>query len=236
MDIRDLGSGGNTEYVMFIRMLILNSFFVAIAFWAYVEGWVGAVLAADSVYISRGIAGLGLLGLVMITARIFNVSQELNIARGYRRRVGNSAGNTQEKVDAWLRSTHSRIALFVDAYRSARAEDKPVLLEQFRLTMTSKLQIFSSIAEWLVVLGLIGTVVGIRIGTGAIDPTAFRDINLVVPLLKNVIGAFYIAFDTTIVGACAALWLDANLKWILRPGMAQLVNEAVRIGVTRNGK
>ncbi|MBI4120796.1 MAG: MotA/TolQ/ExbB proton channel family protein [Parcubacteria group bacterium] len=231
---RDRGSGTNTNYVMFMRMLALNSLFAAIVFWAYHEGWIGAVVAADTVYISRGIASLGLLGLIMISARIFNVSRELNIAREYHWRARQKTETAKEAANAWLQSTNSRVAEFANEYRRAKAEDKTVLLEQFRIAMTSKLHIFSAIAEWLVVLGLIGTVVGIRIGTGAIDPSAFRDINLVVPLLKEVIGAFYIAFDTTIVGACSALWLDANLKWILRPGMAQFVNEAVKIGVSRN--
>jgi hypothetical protein len=120
----------------------------------------------------------------------------------------------------------------VGLYRSINPSDKPILVEQFRLTMGSKLHIFGAIGEWLVMLGLVGTVVGMRLSVGFIDPQAFRDIELVVPLLKQVISGLYVAIDTTIVGACMALWLDLNLRWVLRPGTVQLINEAVEIGVT----
>jgi len=29
-----------------------------------------------------------------------------------------------------------------------------------------------------------------------------------------------------------AIWLDINLKWILRPAMGQVIEEAVNIGVS----
>lgn len=218
----------HTNYIMVLRMFAWNALAAAMIFLANREGWVKAVVEADTVYISRIIVGLGAVGLSMITVRIFSVSRELNIARKYH---GIIKENTKDEADTWLESTHSRSAKFVYNYRRAHAEDKAILVEQLRMTMGSKLYIFGAISEWLVVLGLIGTVVGMRMGTGVIDPEAFRDLNLVVPLLKKVLAAFYVAFDTTIVGACMALWLDVNLKWILRPGTAQLINEAVEIGV-----
>ncbi len=224
---------GNTDFVMFLRAIAINALGAAVAFWAYRAGWIAAIIEADTVYISRTIAGLGLLGLGMITVRIFKVSHELNIARKYHKLVKEDTG--KHGADLWLESSNSRVAEFVHFYRGALDSDKPVLVDQFKATMGSKLSIFVAITEWLVILGFVGTVVGMRMGVGAIDPAAFRNFELLAPLIKKIIGAFYVAFDTTIVGACMALWLDMNLKWVLRPGMVQLINESVNIGVINHG-
>ena len=171
---------------------------------------------------------MALLGLGLVLIRVFKISRELNIARKYHRSVKEIH---RQWADAWLESTDSRVAEFIDAYRRATPSDKPILVDQFKLSMASKNALIGALEEWLVILGLIGTVVGMRLAVGTIDPQAFRDINLLIPLLKEIVGDFFIAFDTTIVGACTGLLLDVNLKWVLRPGTVQLTNEAVKIGV-----
>lgn len=220
---------GNTDFVMFLRAIAINALVAAVVFLAYREGWIAAVIDADTVYISRIIASLALLGLVLVLVRTFKISRELNIARKYHELIKGKTG--RDGADLWLKSINSRVAEFIGAYRCANSSDKPILVDQFKLSMASKNALIGALEEWLVILGLIGTVVGMRLATGTIDPEAFRDINLLIPLLKEVLGDFYIAFDTTIVGACTALLIDVNLKWVLRPGTVQLTSEAVEIGV-----
>lgn len=219
----------NTDFVMFLRAIAINALVAAVVFLAYREGWIAAVIDTDAVYISRIIASLALLGLGLVLIRIFKISRELNIARKYHDLVKGKDG--RQGADSWLESTDSRVAEFIGAYRRATPGDKPILVDQFKLSMASKNALIGSLEEWLIILGLIGTVVGMRLATGAIDPEAFRDVNLLIPLLKLVLGDFFIAFDTTIIGACTALLLDINLKWVLRPGTVQLASEAVDIGV-----
>lgn len=220
---------GNTDFVMFLRAIAINALAAAVVFLAYRGGWIKAVIDADTVYISRIIASLALLGLGLVLIRVFKISRELNIARKYHDLVKGKAG--RQGADSWLESTNSRVAEFIGAYRCATASDKPILVDQFKLSMASKNALVGALEEWLVILGLVGTVVGMRLAVGTIDPEAFRDINLLIPILKNILGDFFIAFDTTIVGACTALLLDVNLKWVLRPGTVQLSVEAVEIGV-----
>ena len=99
----------------------------------------------------------------------------------------------------------------------------------FQMTIASKLSIFGSTTDWLTTLGLLGTVIGFRIALEVM--TGLKDIGLLATFVQNISGGLMIAIDTTIVGICAALWLDVNLKWILRPGAVQLVSEAVNTGV-----
>lgn len=218
----------NTDFVMFLRAIAINALAAAVVFLAYRGGWISAVIDADTVYISRIIASMALLGLGLVLIRVFKISHELNVARKYHKLV---KGDGRQEADSWLGSTNSRVAEFVGAYRRADSSDKPILVDQFKLSMTSKNALVGALEEWLIILGLVGTVVGMRLAVGTIDPEAFRDINLLIPILKNVLGDFFIAFDTTIVGACTALLLDVNLKWVLRPGTVQLTGEAVEIGV-----
>lgn len=222
----------NTDFVMFLRAIAINALAAAVVFLAYHGGWIAAVVDADTLYISRTIIGLGLLGMGMIMIRIFKVSRELNVARKYHQLVERDGA---WKANEWLDSTNTRTAEFIRLYRSVSDGDKPILVEDFRIVMGSKISLFGTIVEKLVTLGFLGTVVGMRMGLGNIDPAAFRDFELLTPMIKLITGAFYIAIDTTIVGICMALWLNANLGWVLRPGAVQLVSESIKIGVKRNG-
>ena len=217
----------NTNFVMFLRAIAFNIMCVALVFWIYQEGRIDAILKFDTLYISRIIAGLGILGLCTIVVRIFQISRELNVVKKYRKLM--DSGRNKEATDKWLRFTNSRVAEFIQNYRRVLPEDKSVFVGNFQMTIASKLSIFGSMTEWLTVLGLLGTVVGFRIALEVM--TGLKDISLLVVFVQNISGGLMIAIDTTIVGICAALWLDINLKWVLRPGMVQLVSEAVNAGV-----
>lgn len=222
------GIGQNTNFVMFLRAMAVNSLCGSLLFWLYQQGWIDDVLKYDTIFISRTIAGLGFLGLAAIAVRIFQVSKELNIAKEYQQRLLGTDANRAD-ADAWFLSTNSRVAEFVSIYRKVRSDDKPVWVDEFRKTIASKLYIFGSTTEWLTVLGLLGTVVGFQAATNVI--AGLNDINLLVPFVQKVASNLRIAIDTTIVGICFALWLDINLRWILRPGAVQLIHEAVKIGI-----
>ena len=219
----------NTNFVTFFKALAINAGCGAVAYWAYREGWIDAVLKADTVFISQTIFGLGLLGLVMVMWRIFNVSRELNITHKYyalaREKGAREAG-------FWLKSTKSLVAEFARRYREAKADDKPIIVDQLEKKMIRKFSYLAALEDWLVRLGLLGTVVGFRMGLSMIDFEAFRNFELFGSFLSKLTGSFFIALDTTIVGICMAIWLDINLKWILRPAMGQVIEEAVNIGVS----
>lgn len=217
----------NTNFVMFLRAIIFNAACLALVAFIYQGGRIDAVLKFDTLYISRTIAGLGILGLCAIIARIFQISHELNIAKKYRGLM--DSGGDKKAADEWLQSTNSRVAEFIQGYRRVLSEDKSIFVGNFQMAIARKLSIFGSITDWLTILGLLGTVVGFRIALEVM--TDLKDIGLLVMFVQNISGGLMIAIDTTIVGICAAIWLDVNLKWILHPGAVQLVSEAVNIAV-----
>lgn len=219
----------NTDFVTFFKALAVNAGCGAVVYWAYREGWINAVLKADTVYISRTIFSLGLLGLVMAMWRIFTVSRELNITHKY---YALAQEKGAREASSWLKSTQSLVAEFAQSYVRAGPDDKSSLVDQLEKKMIRKFSYLTALEDWLVRLGLLGTVVGFRMGLSMIDFEAFRNFELFGPFLSKLTGAFFIALDTTIVGICMAIWLDINLKWILRPAMGQVIEEAVNIGVS----
>lgn len=218
----------NTDFVMFFKAIAVNVSCLAVAYWAYREGWINAVLKADEVYISRIIFGLGFLGLTMTIWRIFKISRELNIAHEYHKKVQEEGA---QEAGIWFKSTQSMVAEFVYSYAKAKSDDKSILVDQFEKKMIRKFSYLAALEDWLVRLGLLGTVVGFRMGLSGADFEVFRNFELFGPAFNALKGNFFIALDTTIVGICMAIWLDINLKWILRPGMSKVIAEAVNIGV-----
>lgn len=220
---------GNTYFVMFLRAIAINALAAAVVFLAYREGWIDAVIKADTFYISRAIVALGLLGFLMAIWRILKVSHELNIAHRYyalTREMGPVEANN------WLESTGSLVADFALKYRRINSCDKPALIDQLEKKMIRKFSYLITLEDWLVRMGLLGTVVGFRTGLGRIDFGLLKDFDLIGSTLGTLTGYIFIALDTTIVGICMAIWLDVNLKWILRPGMGKLIEETVNIGVS----
>lgn len=213
----------NTDFVMFLRAIIFNAACISLVAYIYQDGRIDAVLKFDTLYISRTIAGLGILGLGTIMIRIFQISRELNIVKKYRGLM--DLGGDKKAADEWLRSTNSRVAEFIQGYRRVLPEDKSIFVENFKMIIASKLSIFGSVGEWATTLGLLGTVVGFRVALEFM--TGLKDINLLVTFVQNISGGLMIAIDTTIVGICAAIVLHVNLKWILQPGAVQLISEAV---------
>ncbi len=219
----------NTNFVTFLKALAVNAGCVAVVYWAYREGWVNAVLESDTIFISRIIFGLGLLGLTMAVWRILKVSRELDIADKY---YALAREKSAEEAISWLRSTQSLVAEFAQRFARAGSDNKSILVAQLEKKMIRKFSYLTTLGDWLVRLGLLGTVVGFRMGLSGADFEALRNFELFGPVFNALKGKFFIALDTTIVGICMSIWLDINLKWILRPAMGKVIEEAVNTGVS----
>lgn len=70
----------------------------------------------------------------------------------------------------------------------------------------------NDIANWLVTLGLIGTVVGIIMALSSIDPNTMASATGVQTAIGHLIGGMKVAVYTTLVGAYFGLWLEINRR------------------------
>ena len=85
------------------------------------------------------------------------------------------------------------------------------------------------IANSLVLLGLIGTVIGFVIALSGVDPCAVGDVRNITPMVTNLLQGMSVALYTTLVGAVLNLWLTVNYH-ILAGGAVKLLTGVVALG------
>ena len=68
------------------------------------------------------------------------------------------------------------------------------------------------IADKLVFLGLLGTVVGFIIALSGVDPATAGETSAITPMVAKLISGMGTALHTTLVGAIGYLWLELNQK------------------------
>lgn len=78
------------------------------------------------------------------------------------------------------------------------------------------------IANSLVLLGLIGTVLGFIIALSGVDPENAADLSNVAPMVSTLIAGMSTALYTTLVGAVLNMWLMANHQ-LLATGTVKLI-------------
>jgi hypothetical protein len=83
-----------------------------------------------------------------------------------------------------------------------------------RIRLGEELGAVRNIANALVFLGLIGTVVGIVIALSAVDPQAVSDPAKVAPMVAELVDGMGVALTKTLVGAVLHLWLSMNYRLI----------------------
>lgn len=76
------------------------------------------------------------------------------------------------------------------------------------------------LANSLVLLGLIGTVMGFIVALSGVDPLTVSNIDSITPMVATLISGMSIALYTTLVGSIFNIWLSLNNN-ILMTGLAK---------------
>ncbi|NQU62330.1 MAG: MotA/TolQ/ExbB proton channel family protein [Rhodospirillales bacterium] len=101
-----------------------------------------------------------------------------------------------------------------------------------RLKLTDGIVSIRHIANSLVLLGLIGTVIGFIIALSGVDPKAVSDVENVATMVSTLINGMSVAMNTTLVGAVLYVWLTVNYG-ILTTGTVDLIACIIDIGEER---
>ena len=189
------------RYLLAFRWLVINLVGFFLLGLSYLNGWVDMVLAADKTYISVLIFAVFIWGLLIAGVRIFKTSKEINHAKE--------------------RSEKSKWAKLVNNMHSERM-DPSQIIEALKLKMFARISIVKWLANALVLMGLIGTVIGFIIALSGVDPATAGDINVIGKMVATLISGMGTALYTTLVGAVTNLWLMANYH-ILSEGTANLL-------------
>ncbi len=187
--------------VLMLRFALLNVLAFALLGAATIQGYVGKVLEADQTYLSVIIFIVFLAGLAICTHKVWQTSNEID------------ALNAPEGIKS------AAIAHLVQRDQNG----EPAIRDgSMRLRLAQRISAVRHLANTLVLLGLIGTVLGFIIALSGVSPEQAADVNAIAPMVSTLIRGMSTALYTTLIGSILNVWLMANFQ-ILSGGTVQLM-------------
>ncbi len=202
------------RYLLIFRFALLNAACFGILGAAWLQGWLDAMLESSARLMCLGIFATFLLGFAICAVKVVRTSLELNQARDGRPALG------------------SRAAGHLDRFAAANGGDRRIATDLLRFRMAAYISIVGHIANTLVFLGLIGTVIGFIVALSSVDPEVTGNVRQIAPMVSSLIDGMGIALYTTLVGAVLHVWLIVNHR-MLATGTLHLYNAIVELGERR---
>jgi hypothetical protein len=198
------------RYLLLLRFALLNLFGFGLLGAAYAQGLVSDALAADRTYLSLVIFLVFMVGLGLCAFKVWQTSHELNSVRHFE-----SGADTPA-------------ARYLAPMAGGDADSRANLVGALRMKIAHRTAVVRHIANSLVLLGLIGTVVGFIIALGGVDPQHASDVKAIAPMVSTLIQGMSTALYTTLVGSVLNVWLMANHQ-ILAGGTVKLITALVEL-------
>ena len=214
-----IGRGASTllyRYLLVVRFALVNIVATGLLVAAYLQGWLDGLLSMYLMELSGIIFLVFLYGLGLCGASIWRHSVELN------------------DIKTGRPDATSRGAIYLSHAQGTSPEGRMVRIEALRLKLTDQIVPVRHIANALVFLGLIGTVIGFIIALSGVDPTAATQTENVAAMISTLISGMSVALYTTLVGAVLHVWLTVNYR-ILTTGTVDLIAAIIDLGEDRAG-
>ncbi len=202
------------RYLLLLRFTLLNLFGFGLLGAAYAQGLVSDALQADRTYLSLVIFLVFMAGLGLSAFKVWQTSHELNSVRDFES------------------GTDTPAARYLAPMAGGDADSRANLVGALRMKIAHRTAVVRHIANSLVLLGLIGTVVGFIIALGGVDPEHASDVKAIAPMVSTLIQGMSTALYTTLVGAVLNVWLMANHQ-ILAGGTVKLITALVELAEVR---
>lgn len=203
--------GGGQRYLLVMRFAVFNLVALALLGAAWLKGWVGLVLQGDATQLVLIIALVFAYGLVSCAHKVLLTSKEIN--------------ETQEPE----RHPGSRAARHLESIRGRDGHTRANCVSALKLKLASRIASIRHLANSLVFLGLIGTVIGFIIALSGVDAEAAADVSSIGPMVTTLISGMSIALYTTLVGAILNIWLMINYR-LLEGGTVTLATNIIELG------
>jgi biopolymer transport protein ExbB/TolQ len=200
-------------YLLLIRFALVNLAGFALLAAAWFQGWILIAHHADSTYLSHGIAVLFLVGLAICAQKVWRTSAELNKVKRY------DPFNPEPSLSL----------KYMAQIRGRDASSRGMAASALKLKLTSRIGPVRFIANLLVILGLIGTVVGFIMALAGVNPETSADAASIGPMVSTLISGMSVALYTTLIGAVLNIWLMVNFQ-ILVTGTVNLMTGIVELG------
>lgn len=203
------------SYVLLLRFALINVIGLALVGFAWLQGWLELIAAGDPTFQCAGIAAVFLAGLFLCAQRVWRISHEIN------------------EVDKAQPHPRSKVAQYLALIGRRDGESRSVAATVLKAKLAARNSVVRHIANTLVILGLLGTVIGFIMALSGVSPEAAGDIKAVGPMISKLIGGMSVALYTTLVGAVLNVWLMANYH-LLATGTTNLLAAIVERGERAN--
>lgn len=185
------------KHSLFYQWMIVNSFGFALIVVALLNGWIAQMMEVDQYMIIPALGFIFLWGVFASGLKAYQISNEISLLK--------KSPSLSEKWVAYRQLTKKR---------SAAA--RPSIDRSLELKLSAELQVFSFIRSSLIMLGFIGTIVGLVVGTSKLDPKAFGDITQAAPAIGQFIEAYSLALYTTLLGGLTWIWTSYNFALLTK--------------------
>jgi hypothetical protein len=207
---------GGQRWLLLLRFALLNLTGMGLGAAVWAQGWLDELIRTDTTHLSALIALVFLAGLGRCGQRVLAVSRALN-------EIEDRAFGPASDAGAFLARAEGRPA-------AARA----TLAAGLRLELAGRILGVRHVANSLVMLGLIGTVVGFIMALGGVDPGSAGEVSAIGPMVSALVGGMSTALYTTLVGAVLNVWLMLDYR-LLEAGTMRLLGRIVELG-ERHGR
>ena len=202
------------RYLLLTRFIVINTFLGALVLAAFGQGWLNTMISARLAELTLIIVAVFLYGLAACGWKIWRLTVELN-------------GLAMESLP-----DDNPLSRYLDHVEASDSQSRALQAGTLRLELTDRIVSVRHIANTLIFLGLIGTVIGFIIALSAVDPNTAAEAENVASVIATLIDGMSVALNTTLVGATLYLWLTVNYR-VLTSGTVSLIAEVVYTGERR---
>lgn len=198
--------------ILFYKWLIGNSFAFLVVYIAWLQGWIELIVESDASYLSL------VMGVIFMIFWLFSSYHVVQLNRETGRFLDHSSSGIAAEYFIKLREKIRNYA--------GVPVDQTLLATMLRARMMLPIQIIQFVANTLILLGLIGTVVGFVIAVSGLgDAIAGGDnAERIKDVLGQIVNGMGIALFTTLVGSVlGGLWLQIHYQMLQNAVTALMV-------------
>ncbi len=185
-------------HALLLRFIALNMAAIALLAAAWGQGWLQLVIDADSTGLTFVIVAVFGVGFIFSIHRVLWLDREFGL------------------LDDRGAAPPSLVADYLGRVSGHEASSRQLSAAAAKLKISAEISIVRQIANSLVLLGLIGTVIGFIIALSGVDAGAAVDVKAISPMVSRLLAGMSVALYTTLVGAALNLWLSVNHNLLSR--------------------
>ena len=199
------------KYLLILRYSLINLVGLVFLFVLITQGYVSKAIKADITNMVIVILALFSVGFILAAYRTFWLSKELNYS--------------------FLKvlPPNSIAKDFLQNSKKLDASSRNNLAASLRIKLSSKINYIKFMANTLVILGLIGTVIGFIIALSGVDGSVSSNPEEVSKMVSTLIQGMSVALYTTLVGSICSVWLNICYQ-IMSTGANNLLSKIIELG------